>query len=78
LLAITDGIPGRSWYRTPFWTPGLEDGYGSEWLPLLREACQDGEDGLDRAVEEFMARIRVAAPTVDRMPPSDPHAPDPK
>lgn len=35
-LASPAGVPGREWYRNVIWTPGLEDGYGSEYFPLRR------------------------------------------
>jgi N-acetylated-alpha-linked acidic dipeptidase len=44
-LAAPSGIPGREWYRNAIWTPGLEDGYGSEFFPLLHA----GADGSPRA-----------------------------
>lgn len=44
LLAFDDGIPGREWYTNPVWAPGLEDGYGSEFFPVLRA----GGDGSGR------------------------------
>jgi N-acetylated-alpha-linked acidic dipeptidase len=41
MLACETGIPGREWFRNPVWTPGLEDGYGSEYLPFLRAGVDD-------------------------------------
>ncbi len=34
-LLASPGISGREWFHNVIWTPGLEDGYGSEYFPLL-------------------------------------------
>ncbi|MBL8859703.1 MAG: M20/M25/M40 family metallo-hydrolase [Planctomycetes bacterium] len=69
-LALADGIPGRSWYKNPIWTPGLEDGYGSETFPLLNQQAQVNEKALDAAVDELVARIRslYTAPVKSAVP----------
>jgi N-acetylated-alpha-linked acidic dipeptidase len=59
-LALDGGIAGRSWFRNPIWTPGLEDGYGSEYFPELRAAAKRGSQPLDHAVDQLVEKIGKA------------------
>jgi N-acetylated-alpha-linked acidic dipeptidase len=62
-FALRDGLPGREWYRNPLWTPGLEDGYGSETFPTLRSASKESATALERATQSLIqsvARVRAA------------------
>ncbi len=65
LRALSDpaGIPGREWFRNVLWTPGLEDGYGSETFPTLRAAAGDaaGLARARRAIAGRLAALRAAA-----------------
>lgn len=62
-LSTDAGIPGREWYRNPLWTPGLEDGYGSESFPCLHVSARESDAALDRAVANQVAAIDRAAAT---------------
>lgn len=61
-LALSTGLPDRVWYRNPLWTPGLEDGYGSETFPLLRIAAAKSTEELDREIAVLVASIGRLAP----------------
>lgn len=63
-LALPEGLPGRPWYRNRLWTPGLEDGYGSETFPTLRLAAKESAAALEKeasaliqAIERLQAEI---------------------
>ncbi len=56
-LALSEGIHGREWYKNPVWTPGLEDGYGSEYFPVLHAALGTSADALDHAVADLVSAI---------------------
>lgn len=63
-LARDGGVPGRAWYRNVLWTPGLEDGYGSESFPTLRAAALEGPEALERELALLRATIEsLRAPT---------------
>lgn len=64
-LALDDGISGREWYKNPIWTPGLEDGYGSEFFPLLRQQAKISDEALDRAMNELLEKIASISPAPD-------------
>lgn len=66
-LALPDGLPGRPWYRNRLWTPGLEDGYGSETFPTLRLAAKESAAALDRETQSLVNAIeRWSAETARR------------
>jgi N-acetylated-alpha-linked acidic dipeptidase len=46
-LEAPEGLPGRPWFKNRLWAPGLEDGYGSETFPTLREAAKRGAQALE-------------------------------
>ena len=56
-FALRDGLPGRAWYKNPLWTPGLEDGYGSETFPTLRSASKEGAAALEHATQSLIQSI---------------------
>jgi N-acetylated-alpha-linked acidic dipeptidase len=56
-LALRDGLSGRAWYKNPLWTPGLEDGYGSETFPTLRGASKESAAALERATQSLIQSI---------------------
>jgi N-acetylated-alpha-linked acidic dipeptidase len=66
--ADPEGLPGRPWYRNPFWAPGLETGYSAETLPTLRAAARRGEQALDLELDRLVARLSAALPAAP--PPS--------
>jgi N-acetylated-alpha-linked acidic dipeptidase len=39
-LLLSDGLPGRPWYRHQLYAPGLYTGYGVKTLPGVREAVE--------------------------------------
>jgi N-acetylated-alpha-linked acidic dipeptidase len=39
-LLLSDGLPGRPWYRHQIYAPGLYTGYGAKTLPGVREAVE--------------------------------------
>jgi N-acetylated-alpha-linked acidic dipeptidase len=41
------GLPQRPWFRNQVYSTGIEDGYGVEYLPGIRDALQSGD--LDQA-----------------------------
>ena len=57
--SLPQGLPGRAWFRNALWAPGLEDGYGSETFPGLREAAARGEAALAGEVDALLDRIGV-------------------
>jgi N-acetylated-alpha-linked acidic dipeptidase len=57
-LALPDGLPGRPWYRNRLWTPGLEDGYGSETFPTLRLAAKESTAALEREADSLIQAIQ--------------------
>lgn len=61
-LSEQGGVPGRPWYRNPLWTPGLEDGYGSETFPTLRSAAARSTDALDLELERLVEKVRALRP----------------
>jgi N-acetylated-alpha-linked acidic dipeptidase len=56
-LALPEGLPGRPWYKNRLWTPGLEDGYGSETFPTLRSAAKESDAALEREAESLIRAI---------------------
>jgi N-acetylated-alpha-linked acidic dipeptidase len=61
-LSVEGGVPNRPWYRNPLWTPGLEDGYGSETFPTLRAAALSGADALDAELTRLVESVRALRP----------------
>ncbi len=61
-LSVEAGVPSRPWYRNPLWTPGLEDGYGSETFPTLRAAAVQGTDELDAELLRMIESVRALRP----------------
>jgi len=39
-LLISDGLPGRPWFKHSIYAPGLYTGYGVKTLPGIREAIE--------------------------------------
>jgi N-acetylated-alpha-linked acidic dipeptidase len=67
LLEAPGGLPGRPWYRNRLWTPGLEDGYGSETFPTLRLAAKESASALDRETASLIEAIgRLSSETARR------------
>jgi N-acetylated-alpha-linked acidic dipeptidase len=62
-LEVAAGLPGRPWHRNALWSPGLEDGYGSETFPALRAAAQDHQAARAAAAPILagLARLRARA-----------------
>ena len=58
-LLSPEGLEGRPWYRNPFWAPSRESGYGAETLPELRAAAREGEEALERSVDELASRLEA-------------------
>jgi N-acetylated-alpha-linked acidic dipeptidase len=64
VLRLEKGIPGREWYRNPVWTPGLEDGYGSELFPVLHAAGRRGDEALTVAVDAMLLSLENARSSI--------------
>ena len=68
---LTDGLPGRTWYRSLFVSPDRDSGYASWMLPLLRRALEDKDTAaVDGALREYVEAIsRVSRPyiTMERL-----------
>jgi N-acetylated-alpha-linked acidic dipeptidase len=60
-LLLTDGLPGRPWYRHQIYAPGLYTGYGAKTLPGVREAVEG------QRWEEANQQARRAAQVVRAM-----------
>lgn len=39
-LLLTNGLPGRPWYKHAIYAPGLYTGYGVKTMPFIREAIE--------------------------------------
>lgn len=59
--ALALPVPGREWYCNPLWTPGLEDGYGSELFPVLHRRAGESDAALDDAVRDLVATVEGLA-----------------
>ena len=53
-LTLTDGLPGRPWYRHQIYAPGLYAGYEVKTLPGVRESIEQKQW---KAAEEQAARV---------------------
>lgn len=42
-LINRDGLPKRDWFRNQIYSTGIEDGYGVEYLPGIRDALEAGD-----------------------------------
>jgi N-acetylated-alpha-linked acidic dipeptidase len=73
-LTLTDGLPGRPWYRHQIYAPGLYTGYGVKTLPGVRESIEQkqwkraGEQiaRVGKTLENAGAAIEVAAGEVSK------------
>ncbi|MBK7641569.1 MAG: M28 family peptidase [Planctomycetes bacterium] len=61
-LALSEGLPGRPWYKNPLWAPELENGYASESFPTLRLAARESAAALDAEVDRLAATVRALVP----------------
>jgi N-acetylated-alpha-linked acidic dipeptidase len=57
-LLISDGLPGRPWFRHSIYAPGLYTGYGVKTLPGIREAIEQ------RDWKQAQLQIENAANTI--------------
>ena len=60
-LLLSDGLPGRPWYRHQIYAPGLYTGYGAKTLPGVRDAVEG------QRWEEANQQARRAAQVVRAM-----------
>ncbi|HEY6345066.1 MAG TPA: M28 family metallopeptidase [Bryobacteraceae bacterium] len=73
-LTLSDGLPGRPWYRHQIYAPGFYTGYGSKTLPGVREAieqkqwktAQEQIARVGEVLENAGEAIRSAASALDR------------
>jgi len=63
-LSVTEGLPGRPWFKNALWAPGLDTGYAPEFLPLLQLAARNGEAALDAACNAQIADLRTVEESV--------------
>ena len=45
-LTTREGLPGRPWFRHQVYAPGLVTGYAVQYLPGLRDAVEQGDEGI--------------------------------
>jgi N-acetylated-alpha-linked acidic dipeptidase len=59
---LSDGLPGRPWFKHAVYAPGLTTGYAAWPLPAVRQALEDKKpDALAAAVAKTVERIQKAA-----------------
>src|SRR5262249_49857106 len=59
---LSDGLPGRPWFKHAIYAPGLTTGYASWPLPAVRQAIEENKPApLATAVAKTSGRIRQAA-----------------
>jgi N-acetylated-alpha-linked acidic dipeptidase len=56
-LALPEGLPGRTWYKSAMSAPGQYTGYGAKTLPGVREAIELGK--FDEAVAQSRELVKV-------------------
>jgi len=65
-LLFPDGLPGREWYRHPFYAPGLYTGYNAKTLPGVREAAEaDRVEEANREARRVAQAIKAMAAQVE-------------
>lgn len=60
-LELSQGLPGRPWYRNRLWAPGLETGYAAEMLPGLRLAANEGDEAFERELADLVDSVERLA-----------------
>jgi len=68
-LLLSQGLPGREWYKHQLYAPGLYTGYGVKTLPGVREALEAGRNdeatqqaaNVAKALRHCAAQIEEAA-----------------
>lgn len=68
-LLISDGLPGRPWFRHSIYAPGLYTGYGVKTLPGIREAIEQRDwkqaqtqiENAARAIDAYADQINAAS-----------------
>ena len=76
-LTLSDGLPGRPWYRHQIYAPGLYTGYGVKTLPGVRESIEEKQWTLaeqqavrvGQVLENAGERIQSAAAVLQRATP---------
>jgi len=53
-LTLSDGLPGRPWYKNQIYAPGFYTGYGVKTLPAVRESIEQKQW---KQAEEQIARV---------------------
>ena len=53
-LTLSDGLPGRPWYKNQIYAPGLYTGYGVKTLPAVRESIEQKQW---KQADEQIARV---------------------
>ncbi len=74
-LMVSEGLPGRPWYKNQISAPGLYTGYGAKTLPGIREAAEAGrwEEAnqqalvVARVLRALTEKIRLAASQAARI-----------
>ena len=65
-LLSTDGLPGRDWYRSQIYAPGMLTGYAAKTLPGVREAVEAQQwDEANRQARKLAESLRAAAVQVE-------------
>jgi N-acetylated-alpha-linked acidic dipeptidase len=53
-LTLSEGLPGRAWFKHQIYAPGFYTGYGVKTLPAVRESIEQGDWKL---AEESIAKV---------------------
>ncbi|HTC24886.1 MAG TPA: M28 family metallopeptidase [Gemmatimonadales bacterium] len=65
-LTLSDGLPGRPWFRHQIYAPGFYTGYGVKTLPGVREAIEENRwEDADRQLVRLGAVLEAEAKAID-------------
>ena len=58
---LSDGLPGRTWFKHAIYAPGITTGYASWPLPGVRQAILDNDNAMLTAqLPLLIARLEAA------------------
>jgi len=60
-LILSEGLPGRPWFKHSIYAPGFYTGYGVKTLPSVREAIEQ------RQFDQVPGQIKIAADVLSKM-----------
>lgn len=64
---LSDGLPGRTWFKHAIYAPGVTTGYASWPLPAVRQAVEENDHkALAKAVEALVPRIDSATEAMNQ------------